>query len=102
MAEEKIYVGNGKVHTFQNGGSEIKVRLCLDGLKDLHEKYGFTSDAGKHFITLIVSEKREVDQYGNTHTVRIDTWKPDSSRSSGSSGTSAPPAKEETIDDIPF
>lgn len=98
---EKIYVGNGKKHTFPNGGSEVKIRLCLDGLKDLHEKYGFTSDAGKHFLTLIVSEKRETDQYGNTHTVRVDTWKPD--------GAKAPdktePAKNDAPDDdsdIPF
>jgi hypothetical protein len=103
MAEgEKIYVGNGKKHTFPNGGSEIKIRLCLDGLKDFHEKYGFTSDAGKHFLTLIVSEKREEDQYHNTHTVRVDTWKPDSARSGGNSSPAKNDAPDDNIDDIPF
>lgn len=98
---EKIYVGNGKKHTFPNGGYEIKIRLSLDGLKELHTKYGFTTDAGKHMLTLIVGEKREVDQYGNTHNVRVDTWKPDGARSPDK----PVPAKNdppEDDSDIPF
>jgi hypothetical protein len=109
--EEKIYVGNGKIHNFPDGGSQIKLRLTLDGLKELHEKYGFTTDAGKHILTLIVNEKRNVDQYGNTHTLTVDTWKPDSARSNAgnNSGSSAPnksePEKNNTPQDdsdIPF
>ncbi len=101
MADEKIYVGNGKEHVFSDGGKEIKVRLCLDDMKKYHELYGFTSDKGRHFVNLIVSERREKDQYGNSHFVRIDTWKPDSSRSSAHPA-STPPKKDESDDNIPF
>lgn len=112
---EKIYVGNGKEHVFQDGGKQIKIRLCLDGLKELHEKYGFTSDAGKHFLTIIVNERREKDTYGNTHSVTVDTWKPDSARSGNNTNkdsersnnsapqeNQAPETPPDFPDDIPF
>ena len=110
--EEKIYVGNGKIHNFPDGGSQIKLRLTLDGLKELHEKYGFTTDAGKHILTLIVNEKRNVDQFGNTNTLTVDTWKPDSARSNAGNSGNASAQNSQTRtpaenppdypDDIPF
>jgi len=104
MAEEKIYVGNGKEHVFGDGGKIIKLRIGLDNLKKYHELYGFTTDAGKHMITLIVSERREKDQYGNSHFVTVDTFKPDPSRLSNHASKAAPSATPPDKDDgeIPF
>jgi len=73
---EKIYVGNGKEHVFPDGGRQVKIRLSLQDMEAHFEKYGWTTDAGKMYINLILSERREVDQYGNTHNLTIDTWKP--------------------------
>lgn len=78
MADDKIYVGTAKEKTFNDGGSIIKIMLSLDGMKDHFDNYGFTTEQGKKKIKLLVSQRREPDQYGNTHYVTIDTWKPES------------------------
>ena len=73
---DKIYCGNGKEKTFQDGGSIISVMLDLDTLEREFANYGFTTDQKKRKIRINVGKRREVDQYGNTHLISIDTWKP--------------------------
>ncbi|RKX92022.1 MAG: hypothetical protein DRZ90_14335 [Spirochaetes bacterium] len=72
----KIYCGNGKEKQFQNGGSLIEVMLDVDTLAKNFDAYGFRTQAGKRKIRVKVCQSREVDQYGNTHYVEVDTWKP--------------------------
>lgn len=74
---DKIFCGSGKKKEFQNGGSITTLSLDLDALINNFEEYGFTTQAGKRIIKVKASSKREVDQYGNTHSAEIDTWKPD-------------------------
>ncbi|OGX08274.1 MAG: hypothetical protein A2Z88_04910 [Omnitrophica WOR_2 bacterium GWA2_47_8] len=66
---EKIYVGKGMV-VGQYGN--IGFSVDLDAL--LPHAYEYN---GKRYVKLIMSEMRQADQYGKTHTVQIDTWKPD-------------------------
>lgn len=80
---EKIYIGNGKEKTFDNGGSIINITIGLDGIKEYFEKYGFTTDQGKKKLKLVVSKRRETDQYGNTHFVTVDTFKPEQQTDDG-------------------
>ena len=75
---DKIYIGSAKKKDFQDGGSLINIMLSLDGMAEHFKNYGFTTDQGKKKIKLILSERREIDQYGNSHYVTVDTWKPDS------------------------
>lgn len=91
---EKIYIGSGKEKTFDNGGSIINITIGLDGIKEYFEQYGFTTDQGKKKLKLIVSKRREIDQYGNSHYVTVDTWKPEQQQ--------APPPADKFEDDIPF
>lgn len=94
MASEKIFVGSGRKKTFNDGGSIINIMLSLDGLKEHFENYGFKTDQGKHKLKLVLSERREIDQYGNTHYLTVDTWKPEQKQ---------PDEKPESFtDDIPF
>lgn len=72
---EHIYCGSAKERTFENG-SVINVSLTLNGMAELFEKYGFTTESGKKIIKLKIGRRREVGKYGETHTVEIDTWKP--------------------------
>lgn len=72
----KIYCGNGKEKRFDNGGSIIEVLLDVDDLAKNFKEHGFTTGQGKRKIRVKVCQGREVDQYGNTHYVEIDTWKP--------------------------
>lgn len=92
---DRIYVGSGKEKTFPDGGSSISVSLTLDGIKEYFEKYGFTTEKGKHILKLKIGRRREVGKYGETHTVEVDTWKPEQTRQS------VPTVKQDQ-DDIPF
>ena len=76
---EHIYVGSGKEKIFGDGGSVINVSLEMDKIRQFWGQYGFTADSGKQYLKIKISKKREPDQYGKTHTVEIDTWKPNSS-----------------------
>lgn len=69
---EKTYVGKAKVFG-RYGDLRVSFR----------HKEVTPNEAG--YVNLIVSEMKEPDKYGNTHTVYIDTFVPDASkRSSGS------------------
>lgn len=81
---DKVYCGSGKEKKFQNGGSINTVSIDLDVLNNAFGEYGFTTRAGKRIIKVNVSTKRDgVDQYGNSHSAEVDTWKPDPSYGSG-------------------
>jgi hypothetical protein len=68
MNEPKIYVGKGKKSNYG-----IKVSICLS---DLPAEHITTANNGKKYINLEVSEMKQPDQWGKTHTVTVDTWKP--------------------------
>jgi hypothetical protein len=49
------------------------VSVCLT---DLPKEWIFEYN-NKKYVKLLVQKKREVDQYGKTHYVAIDTFKPE-------------------------
>jgi hypothetical protein len=77
MADEKIYIGSGKERKFDNGGSVINCSICLDDLKKYHEQFGSTSEKGRHFLNIKIVQKKQIDQYGKSHSVEVDTYKPE-------------------------
>jgi len=85
MAEEKIYVGSG-ISKFD--GNMVSVSLCLS---DVPKEHMFEYN-GKKYVKLNVSAKRDgADEYGKTHYVSVDTFKPEAKKES---------AKKEA--DLPF
>jgi len=66
---EKIYVGSGK--EFGQYGT-VNLNLCLS---DIPKEHIFEYN-GKKYIKLKTNKKRETDQYGKTHSLEVDTWKP--------------------------
>jgi len=91
--DEKIYVGSG-VSKFE--GNLIACSVCLT---DLPQEHMFEYE-GKKYIKLVVQQKRETDQYGKTHYVAVDTFKPDPNHKKEET-PSEPPA-EEVDGDLPF
>ncbi len=74
MAEPKIYCGNGKERVFQDGGSIIGISICLE---DIPQQFMKKSEKnGKTYVNLDVLRKREIDQYGKTHSVTVNTYVP--------------------------
>lgn len=84
---EKIYVGNG-VEKFD--GDLVEFSLNLTKLKSQAGKHIFPGTDGNKYIKLKVVKKRNgADEYGKTHYVEVDTFKPE-------------PKKQAVADDMPF
>ena len=79
---ERKFVGGGK----QNGDYYINISLAKSKIKDHFFEYN-----GEEYIRLTIGKRKEVDQYGKSHYVEVDTWKPE-------------PKKQEVKqdDDLPF
>jgi len=93
--QEKIYVGSG-VEKFD--GDQVEFSLNLTRLKaEAHRIFEYNNEK---FIKLKVCKKRETDQYGKTHSVQVDTFKP--SPKSEQQQVVAAVVTDELEDDIPF
>jgi hypothetical protein len=93
---DKIYCGSGK--RVGNYGT-IAVSVCLD---DIPAEYKQKSKNGKTYVNIRIDEKREVDQYGKSHSVTVDTWKPDAPKSAPSRPAPARPQFEDLDDELGF
>jgi hypothetical protein len=101
MPEEKTYVPrSGAKEISKNGWSMLKLSFkSADFVKFIHEN---TNEKG--YINLCVTKRREVGQYGDTHCVWLDTWRPSENRSP--QAVSPQPAADTATpiedDDVPF
>lgn len=102
MAEkrEKVYVnGGGKKIEFSNGGSIIDVYIDVEDAKE--KGLITTSKAGKKYLSFKLGERRDEDNYGNTHYIFVN-------QPQSGAGTPAPKAapakasKRKDDDDLPF
>lgn len=73
MADKK-YVGNGK----ENGDYGI-INISVN-LSDIAQE-DITEYEGKKYLRLSVGRKRETDQYGKTHSVWVNDYKPEAAQS---------------------
>jgi len=70
MANDQIFIGSGK-EKFE--GNLIECSICLT---DIPKEHIFEYQ-GKKYLKIKVQKKREADQYGKTHSVSINTFKPE-------------------------
>ena len=69
MAEEKIYVGSGKE---KFDGDLVEIALCLSKIPD-EWKFEYK---GEQYVKIKSCKKKELDEFGKSHYVCIDTFKP--------------------------
>jgi len=67
--EKKVYLSNLKTIGQTNG---LKGRIYMDKI----EQYFETDDKGRQYIQFAIWPNKELDQYGNSHSMQLDTWKP--------------------------
>jgi hypothetical protein len=70
MVNDKIYCGSGRVFGKYN---TLGLSICID---DIPVDFITAGKNGKRYIRVNVNQKREPDKYGKTHSVEVDTWKP--------------------------
>jgi len=73
MANEKIYCGSGKSNPQYD---MVNIDVCIEKIP---KEFISTDKNGNTWLKLTVSKRKETDQYGKTHTVTVNTWKPISS-----------------------
>jgi hypothetical protein len=81
---DRIYVGNG-VEKFD--GDMVEFSLNLSKLKNEAASHMFEYNGDK-FIKLKVAKMKSTNDYGKTHYVEVNTYKPET--------------KEKKEDDLPF
>lgn len=71
---EKTYVPkcNAKEIKFQDGGSMLKLSFRVEELVAFAQK----NKNEKGYLNLNISLRKTPGQYGDTHSVSLDTWKP--------------------------
>lgn len=77
MKEKDIYCGNGKKKVFNNGGEVITASICLSDIPKEHITK--SEKNGKNYVKIKIRANfnNELDKFGNTHNIVIDTWKPE-------------------------
>jgi len=73
MEENKIYVGNGKE---KFDGDVVEFSLNLTKLKEEANNLVFDYSGNKYIKLKVCKKAGGVDEYGKTHYVQVDTWKP--------------------------
>ncbi len=70
----KVYVpkSSGKMHTFSNGDSLIRLNFKADDLIAFVKQHA--NERG--WITLVVSERKEPSDKGATHSIYLDDFQP--------------------------
>ena len=96
---DKIYIGGAKEKVWEDGNSSFSISF---GENDLALLLANKNEKG--YVNLKMTKRREPSQYGQTHSIVVDDWKP------SNAGQSAPTAQVNhvandggmTNDDIPF
>lgn len=99
MANQKNFIkGSAREVEFSNGGSVLNISLNMQQLQELEQTKGY--------VNLTISARREADQYGNTHMIYENTFKPKEG-AQAATPKAKPAAKKaapdgDTEDDLPF
>ena len=72
MSEKTFLKCSAKEKTFANGGSVINVGVRVSDLIAFAEKH--QNERG--YLNLVIQQRREPGQYGDTHSVVLDTYTP--------------------------
>jgi len=70
VTKRKYIKGSSRTKIFENGGSNTYLSLLKADLDKL-----VVNEDG--YVKLVISEKKEVDKFGNSHDVYENEWKPD-------------------------
>ena len=75
MAEKEapLYCGSGKMVETEYG-KLVNVSVCLD---QIPAEFTNTDKQGRKWANLVLAKRKETSEYGETHSLRVNTWRPD-------------------------
>ena len=97
MAEKTYLKCSAKARTTQYG--EV-INLGVKATELIAFAQAHANERG--YVNLTVSQRKEVGQYGDTHSVTLDTFEPKARGAGVTYGAYPPPASPLTDDDVPF
>jgi hypothetical protein len=82
------YLGNLTEKTRKSGDKFLVGSICLDDIEAIPAEHINTgknkSGKAKRYVKIIVNPYRDgKNQYGNTHSVKVDTYRPQEQRAEG-------------------
>jgi len=95
---ERIYLANG---TEKFNGDIIEFSLNLSKM-DQAKKFMFEFKGDTYIKLKVVKKRGGADQYGKTHYVEIDTFKPNQKKEPQAEGQVKPEEEDPFGDDMPF
>lgn len=73
----KTYLGNLQEKTRPSGDKFLTGSLCIDDINNVPEEHVQTGKNGKRYLRVVINPYRNgANEYGNTHSVAVDTFKP--------------------------
>ena len=74
-----IYLGNLKTKKRKNGDEFLVGDICLEQIYEhLPDHLIHEGNNGKHYTRVIIQKNvGGIDKYGNTHSISVDTYKPE-------------------------
>lgn len=93
---DKIYVWSGKQRD-TNFGPLLKVSFSKNDIETLSNNIN-----EKGYVNLVVSERKSPGKYGETHSLFIDTWKPEAKQEDKQRERLKFPVDNIKPEDVPF
>jgi hypothetical protein len=73
----KMYLGNLQEKTRLSGDKFLAGSLCIDDMENVPEEHIQKGTNGKRYMRIIINPYRDgANEYGNTHSIAVDTYKP--------------------------
>lgn len=70
MSKDTVFIkGSVRQVTFNNGGTVFNVSINVEDLAQHKDDKGYAR--------IVIVERREPDQYGNTHYMKVNDYKPE-------------------------
>ena len=81
------YLGNLQEKKRQSGDKYLIGTLCVDDIENVSVEHIQTARNGKRYIRVIVNPyKNGANEYGNTHSIAVDTYKPKDNNANANQG----------------
>ena len=82
QGQKKMYLANIQEKSRKTGEIFFTGSLCLDDVESVPKEHIFTGKNGKRYVKFIINPYKDgANQYGNTHNMAVDTFKPDQNKS---------------------
>lgn len=75
--EPRYWLGNAKEKERQSGDKFLVGSICLDDLESVPKELISVAKNGKRYLRIVINPYMNgANEYGNTHGIRVDTFKP--------------------------